>query len=77
MLKRLERAYWRRRATAMDRVYVRLEDDGLTTARHLAAELNMNPDYVSELLEDLHLDAIVGRAGELYYVVHEEFVRVH
>lgn len=63
----------------MDRVYVRLEADGIESARQLATNLGMNADYVQELLEDLHLDQIVGRAGELYYVLPDglSYVRLH
>jgi hypothetical protein len=76
VLRKIERTHWRRRAQAMDRVYLYLCDNGLTTAAHLAGALEMREDYVAELLEDLHLDSIVGKAADLYYATADDYVRI-
>lgn len=61
----------------MDRLYLHLDTHGLTSVDQLAANLDMQPEYVQDLLDDLHVDAIVGCAGIYYYVSHENYVSIH
>ena len=76
-LVRLERYFWRQRSTRMDRVLLSLLDVGPGSAEELASKLKMDSDDVVSLLEDLLLDAIVYKAGNVFFASDDSCVRLH
>jgi len=76
-LGRLERYFWRQRSTRMDRVLLSLLDVGPGSAEELASKLKMDSDDVVSLLEDLLLDAIVYKAGNVFFASDDSCVRLH
>lgn len=65
-MRKRERELWRQRSQRLDGIFLRLRHDGPATPRTLASELGYDLDDVHELLNDLHIDNIVTRCGDIY-----------
>jgi hypothetical protein len=60
----------------MDALYLHLNKRGPSRPETLAHELNLEVDDVKELLADLHIDNIVTRCLD-YYWVDNSYVELH
>jgi predicted transcriptional regulator len=60
----------------MDAVYLQLTKRGPSKVETLAKELDLEVDDVKELLADLHIDSIVTRCLDFYWV-DNSYVELH